>query len=188
MNIGYARVSTTGQDYETQLTKLKAEGCIEIYSEKQSGKNADNREQLQAAIKFARKGDVLIVTKLDRLARSMGDLWAIVNELDKKGVAFKVLDQGGMDTSNGTGKLLFNILGSIAEFERDLINARTAEGRAVAKDKGVKFGRPTKIAEVQVEAMRADVQAGEMSMQAIADKHGISRKTVYRLVGAKEAA
>jgi DNA invertase Pin-like site-specific DNA recombinase len=188
MKIGYARVSTTGQDYDTQLTKLKAEGCKEIYSEKQSGKDADSREQLQAAIKFARKGDVLIVTKLDRLARSMGDLWAIVQELDKKGVAFKVLDQEGMDTSNATGKLLFNILGSIAEFERDLINARTAEGRAAAKAKGVKFGRPGKLEANQVDAVKADVQAGELSMQAIADKHGISRKTVYRLAGAKDVA
>lgn len=188
MKIGYARVSTTGQDYETQLTKLKAEGCEEIFSEKQSGKSSDDREQLQAALKFARKGDVLIVTKLDRLARSMGDLWNIARELDKKGAAFKVLDQEGIDTSNATGKLLFTILGGIAEFERDLINARTAEGRAAAKAKGVKFGRPGKLEADQVEAVKADVQAGELSMQAIADKHGISRKTVYRLAGAKDVA
>ncbi|MEB4590238.1 recombinase family protein [Candidatus Thiothrix sp. Deng01] len=188
MKIGYARVSTTGQDYETQLAKLKAEGCKEIFSEKQSGKSTDDREQLQAALKFARKGDVLIVTKLDRLARSMGDLWQIARELDNKGAAFKVLDQEGMDTSNATGKLLFTILGGIAEFERDLINARTAEGRAAAKAKGVKFGRPGKLEADQVEAVKADVKAGELSMQAIADKHGISRKTVYRLAGAKDAA
>ena len=187
MKIGYARVSTTGQDYETQLSKLKTEGCQEVFTEKQSGKTSDDREQLQAAIKFARSGDVLIVTKLDRLARSMGDLWQIVRELDAKGVAFKVLDQEGMDTNNATGKLLFNILGSIAEFERDLINARTAEGRANAKAKGVQFGRKPKKDGEQVEAIRADVTAGALSMQAIADKHGISRKTVYRLVGGKDA-
>lgn len=188
MKIGYARVSTTGQDYETQLAKLKAEGCEEIFSEKQSGKSSDDREQLQAALKFARKGDVLIVTKLDRLARSMGDLWQIAKQLEGKGAAFKVIDQEGMDTSNATGKLLFTILGGIAEFERDLINARTAEGREAAKAKGVKFGRPGKLEADQVEAVKADVQAGELSMQAIADKHGISRKTVYRLAGAKQAA
>ncbi len=188
MKLGYARVSTTGQDYETQINKLKAEGCEEIFSEKQSGKQADNREQLQACIKFARKGDTLIITKLDRLARSMGDLWAIVRELDAKGVGFKVLDQAGMDTTTPTGKLMFNILGSIAEFERDLINARTEEGRKAAKAKGVKFGRKEKLSPEQVEAMQADVKAGVMSMQAIADKYGVTRKTVYRLAGSKDAA
>lgn len=188
MKIGYARVSTTGQEFETQLAKLKAEGCEEIFSEKQSGKSADNREQLQAALKFARKGDVLVITKLDRLARSMGDLWQIVRELDGKGVGFKVLDQAGMDTTTPTGKLMFNILGSIAEFERDLINARTAEGRAAAKAKGVKFGRKEKLTSDQVEALRADVKAGHLSMQAIADKYQIARNSVYRLAGSKDAA
>ena len=187
MKIGYARVSTTGQDYETQLAKLKAEGCEKVFSEKQSGKSSDDRGQLQAALKFARKGDVLIVTKLDRLARSMGDLWNIARELDSKGAAFKVLDQEGMDTSNATGKLLFTILGSIAEFERDLINARTAEGRAAAKLKGVKFGRKAALTSEQVEALQADVKAGGLSMQAIGEKYGVTRKTVYRLAGSKAA-
>ena len=188
MKIGYARVSTTGQDYETQLTKLKAEGCEEIFSEKQSGKSAENREQLQAALKYARKGDVLVITKLDRLARSMGDLWQIVRELDTKGVGFKVLDQTGMDTTTPTGKLMFNILGSIAEFERDLINARTDEGRKAAKAKGVKFGRKEKLTSEQVEALQADVKVEAMSMQVIADKYGVARNSVYRLAGSKSAA
>ena len=188
MKIGYARVSTTGQDYETQLAKLKAEGCEKIFSEKQSGKNADNREQLQQALEFCREGDVLIVTKLDRLARSMGDLWGIVRKLEEKGCAFKVLDQAGMDTSSATGKLLFNILGSIAEFERDLINARTDEGRKAAKAKGVKFGRKSKLSSKDLESMKADVKLGELSMQAIADKYNVTRRTVYTLVGAKESA
>jgi DNA invertase Pin-like site-specific DNA recombinase len=187
MKIGYARVSTTGQDYDTQLAKLKAEGCEKIFSEKQSGKNADNREQLQQALEFCREGDVLVVTKLDRLARSMGDLWQIVRKLEEKGCAFKVLDQAGMDTSSATGKLLFNILGSIAEFERDLINARTDEGRKAAKAKGVKFGRKPKLDDNQVKAMKQDVQARELSMQAIADKYGVTRKTVYTLTDDKAA-
>lgn len=187
MKIGYARVSTTGQDYETQISKLQAEGCNEIFSEKQSGKSTNDREQLQAALRFARKGDVLVITKLDRLARSMGDLWQIVRGLDEKGVGFKVLDQEGMDTTTATGKLLFNILGSIAEFERDLINTRTAEGRTAAKAKGVKFGRKEKLTSEQLEALRADVKAGNLSMQAIAEKYGIARNSVYRLAGAKES-
>ena len=188
MKIGYARVSTTGQDYETQLAKLQAEGCEKIFSEKQSGKSADDRLELQRAIDFARDGDALIVTKLDRLARSMGDLWAIVRQLEAKGAGLKVLDQAGMDTTTATGKLLFNILGSIAEFERDLINARTAEGRNAAMAKGVKFGRKEKLSTEQVESLKADVKAGLLSMTAIADKYGIARNSVYRLAGAKAAA
>ena len=183
MKIGYARVSTTGQDYETQLTKLQAEGCEKIFHEKQSGKKAENREQLQTALEFLREGDVLVITKLDRLARSMGDLWQIVRKLDSKGVGFKVLDQAGMDTTTPTGKLMFNILGSIAEFERDLINARTDEGRKAAKAKGVKFGRKEKLTDDQMAALRADVKAGFLSMQAIGDKYGIARNSVYRLAG-----
>lgn len=188
MKIGYARVSTTGQDYQTQLSKLQNEGCEKIFSEKQSGKSADNRLELQKALEFAREGDTLVVTKLDRLARSMGDLWGIVKVLESKGVAFKVLDQSGMDTSSATGKLLFNILGSIAEFERDLINARTDEGRKAAKAKGVKFGRKAKLSDAQVKAIQEDVKAGKMSMQAIADKYSIARNSVYRLAGTKESA
>ena len=181
MKIGYARVSTTGQDYETQLAKLNAEGCEKIFSEKQSGKSADNRFELQRAIEFVREGDVLVVTKLDRLARSMSDLWIIVRELEAKGAAFKVLDQTGMDTSNATGKLLFNILGSIAEFERDLINARTAEGRQAAMAKGVKFGRKEKLTAEQIAELKTDFSAGLLSKEAIAKKYGIARNSVYRL-------
>ena len=188
MKIGYARVSTTGQDYETQLAKMNVEGCEKVFSEKQSGKSADNRLELQKAVEFAREGDVLVITKLDRLARSMGDLWAIVRELEAKGVAFKVLDQSGMDTSSATGKLLFNILGSIAEFERDLINARTAEGREAAKAKGVKFGRKEKLTAEQVAALKADFAAGFLSKEAIAKKYGIARNSVYRLASDDKAA
>lgn len=188
MKIGYARVSTTGQDYHTQLSKLQGEGCEKIFSEKQSGKSTDNRAELQRAIEFAREGDVLVITKLDRLARSMGDLWAIVRQLEEKSVAFKVLDQEGMDTSSATGKLLFNILGSIAEFERDLINARTEEGRQAAKAKGIKFGRKAKLTDDQLAALRVDVDSGYLTKQEIADKYGIARNSVYRLTSTNEAA
>ena len=187
MKIGYARVSSTGQDYQTQLEKLQAAGCEKIFHEKQSGKSADDRAQLQAALEFARDGDVFVITKLDRLARSMNDLTTITSQLQKKGVGFVVTDQQ-IDTTTPTGKLLFNILGSLAEFERDLINARCDEGRKAAKAKGVQFGRKAKLTDEQLEALRADVQAGNMSMQAIADKYQIARNSVYRLAGAKEAA
>lgn len=184
MKIGYARVSSTGQDYQTQLEKLQATGCEKIFHEKQSGKSADDRAQLQAALEFAREGDVFVITKLDRLARSMNDLTSITSELQKKGVGFVVTDQQ-IDTTTPTGKLLFNILGSLAEFERDLINARCEEGRKAAKSKGVQFGRKPKMTDEQLEALKSDVKEGALSMQAIADKYGIARNSVYRLAGSK---
>ena len=186
MKIGYARVSSTGQDYQTQLDKLQAAGCEKIFHEKQSGKSADDRAQLQAALEFARDGDIFVITKLDRLARSMNDLTTITSQLQKRGVGFVVTDQQ-IDTTTPTGKLLFNILGSLAEFERDLINARCDEGRKAAKAKGVQFGRKAKLTDEQLEALRADVKARNMSMQAIADKYGVARNSVYRLVGSKAA-
>lgn len=188
--IGYSRVSTTGQDYQTQIEKLKAAGCEKIYKEKKSGKSASDRPELTSAIDYVREGDVFIITKLDRLARSMGDLWKIIQQLNEKGVAFKVLDQESIDTTTSQGKLMLNILGSIAEFERDLINARTAEGRANAKAKGVKFGRKPTITDKTKQAVLSDIAAGELSMQAIADKHSMSRKTAYRIKaeGVEQAA
>ena len=115
----------------------------------------------------------------------MGDLWGILQQLEAKVVAFKVLDQEGIDTTTAHGKLMLNILGSIADFERDLINARTAEGRKAAQARGVKFGRPAKITSDDKTAVLSDIQAGELSMTAIAQKHKISRKTLYRI---KDAA
>ncbi|MBO0612978.1 recombinase family protein [Thiothrix fructosivorans] len=190
MKIGYARVSSTGQDYQTQLDKLQAAGCKKIFFEKQSGKSADDRAELQKALDFLELGGegwTLVVTKLDRLARSMNDLTSITSKLQKNGVGFIVLDQN-IDTTTPTGKLLFNILGSLAEFERDLINSRCDEGRRAAKLKGVQFGRKAKLTDEQLDALRADVKAGILSMQAIADKYQIARNSVYRLVGAKESA
>lgn len=180
MIIGYARVSSTGQNLETQLEKLKAAGCEKILHEKESGKSAENRAELQKAIEFVREGDVLVITKLDRLARSMNDLTTITDQLNKKGVGFIVTDQN-IDTTTSTGKLLFNILGSLAEFERDLIKARCAEGIKNAKAKGIKLGRKPTITDQMVADIKADVQAGELTKAAIAAKHGISRQTVYRV-------
>ena len=187
--IGYARVSSTGQDYQTQYDKLIAAGCDRVLCEKQSGKSADDRAELQKALEFLElggEGCALVVTKLDRLARSMNDLTSITSQLQKNGVGFIVIDQQ-IDTTTPTGKLLFNILGSLAEFERDLINARCDEGRKAAKAKGVQFGRKAKLTDEQLDALRADVKAGNMSMQAIADKYGVARNSVYRLAGSKAA-
>lgn len=180
MIIGYARVSTTGQSLETQLEKLEAAGCEKVMHEKESGKSAENRAELQKALEFVREGDVLVITKLDRLARSMNDLTTITDQLNRKGVGFIVTDQD-IDTTTPTGKLLFNILGSLAEFERDLIKARCAEGIKAAKAKGVKLGRKPTVTGDIAASIKADVEAGEMTKGAIAAKYGVSRQTVYRV-------
>ena len=184
MKVGYARVSTTGQSLESQLETLKAFGCEEIFQEKQSGKQADSREQLNALIKFVRAGDILVCTKLDRLARSVNDLGNIAKTLESKGVDLIVTDQSGIDTSNPLGKLLFNILGSIAEFERDLILERTNEGRIKAKNAGVQFGRKPKLDDNKLRSAINDYKQGLSSASEIAKKYGISRASLYRLMNA----
>lgn len=182
MKIGYARVSTTGQSLEVQLEALKLEGCDEIFQEKESGKVADMREQLQAALKFARKGDMLVVTKLDRLARSVSDLWSIVNQLEAKFVALKVIDQPLIDTSKPEGKVVITLFGYVAETERSLILERTAEGRLKAKAKGVRFGAKPKLTDEALKAAIAEYNLGKLSANDVAKKHGISRSSLYRLM------
>ncbi|MES2181109.1 MAG: recombinase family protein [Pseudomonadota bacterium] len=182
MKVGYARVSTLGQSLENQLESLTKEGCERIFTEKASGKSADDREQLQSALEFVRAGDVLVITKLDRLARSMIDLGLISKTLKTKGVGLKALDQPEIDTTSAIGELLFNILGSVAAFERALINERTAEGRTKAKAKGVKFGAKAKLSEKQLSELKLESITWTGSKEDLASKHGISRATLYRLL------
>ncbi|MFW5431163.1 MAG: recombinase family protein [Methylophilaceae bacterium] len=181
MKVGYARVSSVGQSLETQLEELKNEGCEEVFQEKASGKDADNREQLQQALGFVRSGDVLVITKLDRLARSMGDLSIISKTLKEKGVGLKAINQPEIDTTSAIGELLFNILGAVASFERSLINERTAEGRAKALKKGVKFGAKAKLTNEQLKALKEELKTWEGSKIELANKFGISRASLYRL-------
>lgn len=182
MKVGYARVSTLGQSLENQLESLTKEGCEKVFEEKASGKSADNREQLKIALDFVRAGDVFVITKLDRLARSMSDLGSISKKLKDKGVGLKALDQPEIDTTSPIGELLFNILGSVASFERSLIIERTAEGRVKAKSKGVKFGAKAKLTDSQLEALKAEFISWDGSKSDLAIKHGISRASMYRLV------
>ena len=129
MLVGYARVSSTGQSLEVQLDALREAGCEKIFSEKRSGTSTTGRDALAEALDFVRdSSDTLIVTRLDRLARSAGDLHNIIAQLSLKGVGFKCLQQGGMDTSTSTGKLLLGVLASIAEFETDIRKERQREG------------------------------------------------------------
>jgi DNA invertase Pin-like site-specific DNA recombinase len=176
-HIGYARVSSTGQSLEVQLEKLK--GCNKIYQEKKSAKT-DNRLQLQTCLDYVRDGDTLVITKLDRLARSTRDLLNITNKLDSKGVALKVLDQN-IDTSTATGKLMLTMLGAIAEFENDLRKERQSDGIAMAKSKNVKFGRKPTLQSEQIEEMKS-LRASGVLIKDLMAKYSLSKATIYRLM------
>lgn len=175
MIIGYARVSSVGQDHATQIERLQAAGAEKVFQEKQSGLDRD-RPELARALEFAREGDVLIITKLDRLARSAAHLHEIVELLDRKGVGFKVLDDASLDTTTRTGKLVFGILASIAEFETALRKERQMEGIAKAKAEGRTGGRPKTVDDDHIRALKGD----GMSVPDIVKLIGISRAAVYR--------
>lgn len=179
MKVGYARVSSQGQSLDTQIEKLTAFGCEKVFQEKRSGASRDKREAVNAALEFCREGDVLVITKLDRLARSMSDLQDISKTLDRKGVDFIVLDQS-IDTTTPAGRLTFHLLGAVAEFERDLIAERRNEGIEKAKAKGVKFGRREKLTDAQNRELRTAYGAGEPRKELM-KRFDISKSTFYRL-------
>lgn len=179
MIVGYGRCSTEGQDIEGQIATLKAAGAEKIYAEKISGAVTDRRE-LRRAIDSLTCGDLLIVTKLDRLARSTRDLLNTLAAVADKGAGFRVLDNPALDTTSAHGKLLLNILGSIAEFERELIKSRTGEGRARAKLRGVRFGRKPALTQFQREEALARREAGE-TLTDIARSMNVSHSTISRL-------
>lgn len=178
--IGYARVSSAGQSLDVQLEKLKLAGADEIFAEKRSGTTTESREELKAALRFARKGDVLIVTRMDRLARSVADLAVIVADLSKREVGFKVLDQAAVDTTTANGRLMLNMLAAFAEFETDLRKDRQRDGIEKAKANGVYKGRPAKLPADRVAELRAE----GMGATEIAKKLGMGRASVYRLLNA----
>jgi DNA invertase Pin-like site-specific DNA recombinase len=178
MKVGYARVSTSGQKLDLQLDRLV--DCDRIFHEKASAASAKDRPELKNALDFVREDDVFVVTKLDRLARSVVDLSNIVQRLDEKKVDLVVLDQG-IDTTNIYGKLQFNILAAIGEFERGLIRERSREGREKAIARGVKFGARPKLTPEQVQMLLSDYEAPELSKPEIARIYGISTSSVYRL-------
>ncbi|WP_313040739.1 recombinase family protein [Sphingobium yanoikuyae] len=177
MLVGYARVSTTDQDLTVQLERLSQAGCEKVFSEKQSGSTAD-RDELQRCIEFVREGDVLLVTRLDRLARSVLDLHVMLSALSGKGVGFRCIDQAGVDTTTSHGKLMLGILGSVAEFETDLRRERQREGIAKAKAQGAYKGGKARIDAQRVNEMLSD----GANPSAVARALGISRQSVYRLM------
>src|SRR5258708_6851799 len=154
MIIGYARVSSDGQTLDAQLASLRAAGAEKVSSEKESGSKTDRRA-LQRALAALSQGDVLLVAKLDRLARSTRDLLNTLQAITERGAGFKVLDNPTLDTTSAHGRLLVNILAAIGEFERELIKARTDDGRRRAMARGVRFGRKVKLTPHQIaEALR----------------------------------
>jgi len=176
--VGYARVSTTDQSLEIQAEQLAAAGIEKLFQEKISGVKRD-RPQLVALLEYVREGDTVVVTKLDRIARSTKDLLDIVESLQRKGCAFRVLNIN-LDTSTPTGKLMLTMLGAIATFEREMMLERQAEGIAKAKAAGRYKGRkPT--ARSQALTIRALADQG-LTRQAIADKVGVGVASVYRML------
>jgi len=179
---GYARVSTDGQSLASQDAQLHAAGCAKVYAEKISGARS-NRPELAKVLKRLDTGDVLIVTRLDRLARSTRDLLNILDDIAKRGAGFKSLHDAWADTTSAHGRLMVTILAGLAEFERELILARTSDGRARAKARGIKFGRPAALTPHQrAEALQRLAQ-GEAKAD-VARTFNVSQATVSRLAAA----
>lgn len=175
-NIGYARVSSVGQSLDVQIEKLAH--CDKIFKEKTSGSTA-TRPQLAEALNYVRQGDTFIITKLDRLARSTLHLTQIADRLKNKGVELVVIDQS-IDTNTPSGKLLFNMLASISEFETEIRKERQIEGVAMARKKGVKFGAKAKLSESQIEQMKVDRKT--LKITELMAKYNLSKASVYRLL------
>jgi DNA invertase Pin-like site-specific DNA recombinase len=176
---GYARVSTQDQDYERQVEALTAAGADKVYAEKMSGARAD-RPQLAKLMASLKPGDVVLVTKIDRLGRSTQDLLNLIGDMRKAGANFKSLGDEMMDTTSANGELIFTILAAIATYERRLIEARTSEGRTRAKANGVKFGRKSKLSPFQREEAVKRRAAGE-TLAAIAKSYAVDVSTISRL-------
>src|SRR5258706_9163497 len=176
---GYARVSTEDQTLELQRAALEAKGCSKLFAEKISGARSD-RPQLTKLLKALKAGDVVVVTKFDRLARSTVDLQNILQSIKTASADFKVLDTPSLDTTNPYGKLLFDILGALAEFERSMIKTRTTEGRNAARARGVHLGRPRKLKPHQREEALTRLQNGE-SLVSVSRTFDVDPTTIGRL-------
>jgi DNA invertase Pin-like site-specific DNA recombinase len=175
--IGYARVSTVDQDLTIQIDALEAAGCEVIRQEKASGTTTQGRAELRTVLDFLRKGDVLVVTRIDRLARSIGDLQDIVRAMKARGASLKATEQP-IDTSTAAGKCFLDMLGVFAEFETNLRRERQLEGIAKAKAEGKYKGRPASIDAAKVRAMKAE----GLGASEIAKALKIGRASVYRLM------
>ncbi|CAA0116781.1 Transposon gamma-delta resolvase [Halioglobus japonicus] len=186
MQFGYARVSTDGQDLHTQRNRLQEAGADEVLAEKRSGTSMDKRPELARLLDKLRDGDVVLATKLDRVARSLRDLLNIIKAIEDKGASLRILDQA-LDTGQAQSKMMIQLLGVFAEFERDLINARTAEGRQRAQEAGVRFGRPSALSVERIGEFNALLASGETAY-SLAKRFNISTSAAYRLKAQVESA
>ena len=178
--VGYARVSSVGQSLDVQLDKLA--DCEKIYKEKISGAD-DRRPQLRACMDYVREGDTLYVTRLDRLARSTLHLCKIAKELEGKGVDLVVVDQS-IDTSSATGRLLFNMLGAIAQFENEIRAERQRDGVLKAKERGVKFGKQKALTDAQAAELREKRKSGALIKDLMVE-YKLSKMSIYRYLQAQ---
>jgi len=178
MLIGYARISTDDQKLDLQHDALRATGCEKIFDETASGASArlPVREEL---LDYARRGDTVVVWKLDRLGRSLRDLIEVVNALSERGVGLRSLHES-IDTTTPAGKLTFHVFGALAEFERDVMRERTQAGLLAARKRGKKLGRPRSLSPEQVEMARTMMANPNLSARHVATQLGVHRSTLYR--------
>jgi DNA invertase Pin-like site-specific DNA recombinase len=179
MRYGYARVSTTKQDYDLQIEALKAAGCERIFSEKASGKSTDGRTEFKRLMKALNPGDTVVVTKLDRLARSSRDLLNVLHDLKEGSCGFLSLGEPWCDTTSDIGELVVTIMSGIAQFERKLILSRTEAGIAKAREQGKKFGRPSAL-DVGQKRKIADRYAAGETMAVLAREYEVGEATIFR--------
>jgi DNA invertase Pin-like site-specific DNA recombinase len=178
MRIGYARVSTIDQNLELQRDALARAGCVQVYEEKASGKTAAGRPELANMLRSLRKGDTLIVWRLDRLGRSLADLVHIVDELGARGVAFESLSES-IDTSTAQGRMFFGFIAAMAQYQRDVISENTHAGLKAARARGRKGGRPAALDDKALAEIRALMTSPDITMQSIAERYGVSKPTLY---------
>lgn len=179
--VGYARVSSVGQSLDVQLQKLEEAGCTKIFAEKRSGRQYDNRVELQACLNYVREGDILVISRLDRMARSVLDLAKIADLLQKKGVSLRVLDQS-IDTTTPEGRLMFSLLGAFAAFEADIRAERQSDGIKLALSKGVRFGRREALTPEQRSTIRRLRENEGFSIGQLQEKYQVGRATIYRAI------
>lgn len=183
--IGYARVSTRDQTVAAQLDALRKTECARIFQETASGANSD-RPQLVAALDYMREGDTLVVWKFDRLARSLKQLIATVEELERRGIGFRSLTEA-VDTTTPSGRLVFQLFGALAEFERNVMRERTRAGLDAARARGKMGGRPAKLKEEDLKAAKALLADPEINVSDVAQRLGVSSATLYRHIPAPRA-
>ena len=180
MKIGYARVSTNDQNTNLQIDALKKSGCEKIFEEKASGAQRE-RPELKAALEYVRKGDTIVVWKLDRLARSLKQLIETVEDLERREIGFQSLTEA-IDTSTSGGRLIFHIFASLAEFERNIIRERTKAGLESAKARGRTGGRPPKLSDKDIEVAKTLLKNPDITVAEVANKLGVSFPTLYRYI------